>query len=85
MKDILITYFVPFGNRTTNASKEVALSLNLSCDILELPVEWNKAKEIIDTLEEYRYIFMFGEAGSYKELTIEKCAHNISNECPLFR
>ena len=38
-----------------------------------------KAKEIIDTLEEYRYIFMFGEAGSYKELTIEKCAHNISN------
>jgi len=80
MSKILVTYFEPFGERTTNASKEV-VSLISNFDIKELPVSWSKVPSILDELliDEPDYLFLIGEAGSYKEITVEQVAHNISN------
>ena len=80
MKNVLITYFEPFGERTTNASKEV-VSLISNFDIKELPVSWSKIPSILDGIfiNEPDYLFLIGEAGSYKEITVEQVAHNISN------
>lgn len=80
MKNIVVTYFEPFGGRTTNASKEV-VSLLDGFQIKELPVSWNKVFHCLNEifLNEPDYLFLVGEAGSYKEITIETTAHNISN------
>lgn len=80
MKNVVVTYFEPFGGRTTNASKEV-VSLLGDFEIKELPVSWNKVPNYIDDilLNNPDYLFLVGEAGSYKEITIETTAHNISN------
>ena len=79
MSKILITYFEPFGERTTNASKEV-VSLISNFNIKELPVSWSKVPSILDEIfiNEPDYLFLIGEAGSYKEITVERTAHNIS-------
>ena len=69
MKKIVVTYFEPFGGRTTNASKEVVSLLN-GFQIKELPVSWNRVVENIDDLL---------SAGSYRQITIERTAHNIAN------
>lgn len=80
MSNIVVTCFEPFGGRTTNASKEV-VSLLRGYTIKELPVSWLKIpcliKEILSCNPDY--LFLVGEAGSYKEITIERTAHNISN------
>ena len=80
MSKVVITYFEPFGERTTNASKEV-VSLFNQYQIKELPVSWNKVPFTIDELliDEPDCLFLVGEAGSYKEITMERTAHNISN------
>lgn len=80
MKKIFVTYFEPFGGRTTNASKEV-VSLLSDYHFFELPVSWEKVPSIIDKLlnDKPDYLFLIGEAGSYKEITIEKMAHNIAH------
>ena len=80
MSKILITYFEPFGERTTNASKEV-VSLLDGYIRKELPVSWSKVPSILDEIfiNEPDYLFLIGEAGSYKEITMERTAHNISN------
>ncbi len=80
MKKIVVTYFEPFGGRTTNASKEVVSLLN-GFQIKELPVSWNRVVENIDDLLSTNpdYLFLVGEAGSYKQITIERTAHNIAN------
>ena len=80
MSKILITYFEPFGERTTNASKEV-VSLLDGYIRKELPVSWSKVPSILDEIfiNEPDYLFLIGEAGSYKEITVERTAHNISN------
>ena len=80
MSNIVITYFEPFGERTTNASKEVVSLLN-GYITKELPVSWNKISVFIDEIlaDNPDYLFMIGEAGSYQEVTIEKTAHNIAN------
>ena len=80
MKKIFVTYFEPFGGRDTNASKEVVSLLN-DYQIFELPVSWEKVPSIIDKLlnDKPEYLFLIGEAGSYKEITIEKMAHNIAH------
>lgn len=80
MKNVVVTYFEPFGGRTTNASKEV-VSLLGDFEIKELPVSWNKVPNYIDDIfsNNLDYLFLIGEAGSYKEITIERVAHNISN------
>jgi len=79
MKNIVVTYFEPFGNRTTNASKEVVSLLN-GFEIQELPVSWDNVIPLIDEIlsDEPDYLFLVGEAGSYKEITMEKTAHNIA-------
>ena len=80
MKKIFVTYFEPFDGRDTNASKEVVSLLN-DYQIFELPVSWEKVPSIIDELlnDKPEYLFLIGEAGSYKEITIEKMAHNIAH------
>ena len=80
MSKTIVTYFEPFGGRTKNASREVVSLLN-GYQTKELPVSWSKIPSIIDELlsNEPDYLFLVGEAGSYKEITIEKIAHNISN------
>ena len=80
MKKIFVTYFEPFGGRNTNASKEV-VSLLKDYQVFELPVSWGKVPPIIDKLlnDKPDYLFLIGEAGSYKEITIEKTAHNIAH------
>lgn len=80
MSKVVITYFEPFGERTTNASKEV-VSLFNQYQIKELPVSWNKVPFTIDELliDEPDYLFLIGEAGSYKDITIERTAHNVCN------
>ena len=79
MSKIVVTYFEPFGGRTTNASKEV-VSLITDYQTKELPVSWSKIpcliKEILSNNPDY--LFLVGEAGSYKEITIERTAHNVS-------
>ena len=80
MSKTIVTYFEPFGGRTTNASREVVSLLN-GYQTKELPVSWSKIPSIIDELlsNEPDYLFLVGEAGSYQEITIERIAHNISN------
>jgi len=80
MNNVVVTYFEPFGGRTTNASKEV-VSLLGDFETKELPVSWNKVPNYIDDIFSNNpdYLFLIGEAGSYKQITIEKVAHNISN------
>ena len=80
MSNIVITYFEPFGGRTTNASNEVVSLLN-GYITKELPVSWNKISTFIDEIlaDNPDYLFMVGEAGSYQEITIERSAHNIAN------
>ena len=80
MSNIVVTYFEPFGGRTTNASKEVVSLLNCY-KVKELPVSWSKIPYILDELfiNEPDYLFLIGEAGSYKEIAIERTAHNICN------
>jgi hypothetical protein len=79
MSNIIVTYFEPFGGRTTNASKEV-VSLLSGYQIKELPVSWSKISSCLDEIliDEPDYLFLIGEAGSYKEITMERTAHNIS-------
>ena len=80
MSKIVVTYFEPFGGRNTNASKEV-VSLLDGFEKVELPVSWDKVPLFIDKIlfDKPDYLFMVGEAGSYKNITIEKVAHNIAN------
>lgn len=80
MSKIVVTYFEPFGGRDTNASKEVVSLLN-GYKIKELPVSWNRVSSLIDDIlaDNPDYLIMVGEAGSYKQLTIERTAHNIAN------
>ena len=80
MSKIIITYFEPFGGRTTNASKEV-VSLLRGYPTKELPVSWSKIPTCLEEIlnEKPDYLFLIGEAGSYKEITIERTAHNIAN------
>ena len=80
MSKIIVTYFEPFGGRTKNASKEV-VSLLSGYPTKELPVSWSKIPAYLDEIlnEKPDYLFLIGEAGSYKEITIERTAHNISN------
>ena len=78
MSNVVITYFEPFGGRTTNASKEVVSLLN-GYKIKELPVSWIKVATYLDEIlnGEPDYLFLIGEAGSYKSITVEKTAHNV--------
>ena len=80
MSKIIVTYFEPFGGRTKNASKEV-VSLLSGYPTKELPVSWSKVPTYLDEIlsEKPDYLFLIGEAGSYKEITVERTAHNIAN------
>ena len=80
MSKIIVTYFEPFGGRTTNASKEI-VSLLSEYQTKELPVSWSKIPVYFDEIlnEKPDYLFLIGEAGSYKEITVERTAHNIAN------
>lgn len=80
MKKIVFTYFEPFGGRDTNASKEV-VSLFEEYEKIELPVSWSKVPNLIDEIlsDNPDYLFLIGEAGSYKEISLEKYAHNIAH------
>ena len=79
MNKVVVTYFEPFGGRTTNASKEVVSLLNYQTK--QLPVSWSKISSYLDEIfiNEPDYLFLVGEAGSYKSITVERTAHNISN------
>ena len=80
MNKTLVTYFEPFGGRTTNASKEVVFLLS-EYKTRELPVSWLKVESIIDEIlsNKLDYLFLIGEAGKYQEITVERTAHNICN------
>ena len=81
MKKTVITYFEPFGDRKTNASKEVVLALNNPFDKISLPVSWKRSLPIINEIikNDPRYLFMVGEAGNYSSVTVELVARNICN------
>ena len=79
MPEIVLTYFEPFGNRSTNVSKEVALSFESQFELHKLKVSWNDIEEELDSLEEPNYLFMLGEAGKYSNITIELEAKNLAN------
>ena len=79
---IIITSFEPFGGRSINASTELIKNINIkNIEKILLPVDYSKIlpkiSEIIDSNPDY--LFLFGEAGSYKDITIEYSAHNIAN------
>ena len=80
MSNILVTYFEPFGGRTTNASKEVVSSLD-GYKTKELPVSWSKIPVALDEIfaDEPDYLFLVGENGSFNEIEMELHAHNICN------
>ena len=79
-KNIVITYFEPFGGRDTNTSKEVA-SLFLEYTLVELPVNWEEVGDVLlnKIPKDTEYVFMLGEAGSYQDVSIELVARNIAN------
>ena len=79
-KEIVVTYFEPFGGRATNTSKEVAGQLS-SYFSIELPVSWDSAGQVLleKLPKETKYLFLLGEAGSYRDVTVELVARNISN------
>ena len=79
-KEIVVTYFEPFGGRITNTSKEVAGQLS-SYFSIELPVSWDSAGQVLleKLPKETKYLFLLGEAGSYQDVTVELVARNISN------
>ena len=78
MNKVVVTCFEPFGGRTTNASKEV-VSLLDGYIVKELPVSWSKISSHLDKIfiNEPDYLFLVGEAGSYKSIAMERTAHNI--------
>ena len=79
-KEIVVTYFEPFGGRDTNTSKEVA-SLLSSYFSIELPVSWDNAEKVLlDNLtKNTKCLFLLGEAKSYQDVTVELVARNIAN------
>lgn len=79
-KEIVVTFFEPFGGRDTNTSKEVA-NLLAAYFSIELPVSWdNVEKVLLEKLpKDTKYLFMLGEAGSYKDVTVELVARNTAN------
>ncbi len=78
MKKITITYFEPFGSRTTNVSLEAANKLNFNK--IMLPVVFDNVEDTIKELVNNNdYLIMLGEAGSYEAMKIELIAHNIKN------
>ncbi len=79
MKKTIITYFEPYRDRETNASKEVVLALDINAQKVSLPVSWKRSLPVLDQImnEEARYLFMVGEAGNYPETTVELIANNI--------
>ena len=79
MNDIVLTYFEPFGDRNTNASKEIVSLFKEQYRIYELPVRWNKVGKVLNNIKKPKYLFLVGEAGSYKNITVELIAHNIAN------
>ena len=81
-KDIVITYFEPFGGRDTNTSKEVA-SIFLDYPLVELPVNWDGVDNVLlnNISDGTEYLFMLGEAGTYTDVTVELVARkNASGE-----
>ena len=79
MRKSFITYFEPFGGRDTNASKEIVTSLVTNFEVKELPVSWRRVLPIIDEMlkDDPEYIFLFGEAASYQDVTVELVGRNI--------
>lgn len=77
---IVITGFEPFAKRSINASYEIVKRIQ-NVDVELLQVGWNQvAPKIGEILESNPdYLLLCGEAASYKNMTIEKVAHNISN------
>ncbi len=77
-KRITITYFEPFGLRTTNVSMEVAN--NLKYNKVMLPVSFDNVEDTIKTLiYENDILVMLGEAGKYDKIKIELTPHNIKD------
>ena len=79
-KDIVITYFEPFGGRATNTSKEVA-SLFSNYQKVELPVSWDRVGQVLlnNMDENVKFLFMLGEAGSYQKVTVELVSRKLAN------
>ena len=80
IKNIVLTYFEPFGVRSFNASKAVVDELSTTSNKIGLPVNWDEISNKLDEvfLLEPDYLFLFGEAGSISSPRLELEAHNIS-------
>lgn len=76
---IILTYFEPFGKRTINVSDFLTSKLNYPR--FKLRVGFNEVKEDLAKVfkEKPDLLLLFGEAGSYEKITVEKCAHNLAN------
>ena len=76
---IVVTYFEPFGQRTDNVSGLIAKQLSYPSFCLS--VGFNEVKEDLKKVfqEEPDLLVLFGEAGSYKQVTVEMAAHNLAN------
>ena len=79
-KEIVLTYFEPFGGRETNTSEEVVSQLSTYFSF-ELPVSWeNAGKVLLENLpKETKYLFLVGEAKSYHDVTVELVARNLAS------
>lgn len=76
---ILLTYFEPFGGKTTNTTMKVSEYIN-GVDKILLPVSYERAvKELLVGYNKYKpdYIISLGEAQRSGKIEIEKFAHNI--------
>ena len=80
MSNIVVTYFEPFGGRTTNASKEVVSLLN-DYRIKELPVSWSKVPELIDEILSNNPDYLFYSGFGYEHLKYNCIRIFFTGEC----
>lgn len=81
---ILLTGFEPFGGMATNPSEELVRAFErerpegVSLDILILPVEYQRAMEMIrQRVAQYDIVVMFGVARTRQEISVERVAINL--------
>lgn len=83
MKKILLTYFAPFGEITTNSSEEVAKFINFeNVDKIRLEVKYQKDFQMIKDktfANNYDLILMLGQARGRESITLESRATNLNN------
>lgn len=83
MKKILLTYFAPFGEISTNSSEEVAKFIDFeNVDKIRLEVKYLKDFQTIKAkafANKYDLILMLGQARGREAISLESRATNLNN------